>query len=169
MEVLCRTQSSRAALCSVVLLFVAEAALVAKKTLLSLLLAIGSVSSQTGQLVEGPDAIHRLLQKSKHESVPENKDDGESDEDDDEDDDDQDGEDQEDDGGEGDPSGDENDNEGDEKDDPEANGEGGSEEDDDDNDDDDDDDDEEQEEDDEDEEDDEEDEELPQPPAKKRK
>ncbi|KAG6492699.1 hypothetical protein ZIOFF_047664 [Zingiber officinale] len=39
MYVLCRTQSSRAALCSVVLLFVAEVALVVEKTLLSLLLA----------------------------------------------------------------------------------------------------------------------------------
>lgn len=40
MEVFCRTQSSRAAFCSVVELFVAEATSVAEKTLLSLLLAV---------------------------------------------------------------------------------------------------------------------------------
>ncbi|KAG6475980.1 prostatic spermine-binding protein-like [Zingiber officinale] len=167
MEMLCKCQSSGvspAVCCSAAELFVAEAALAVEKILLSLVLAMGSLSFQSDSLIELPETIYRILQKSKHESVPENKDDGDSEEDEEDDgDDDQDGDDQEEYGGEGDPSGEENDNEDDENEDPEANGEGGSDEDDDEGDEDDDGD----ESDEEDEEDDEE--ELLKPPTKKRK
>ncbi|CAL9167651.1 unnamed protein product [Musa hybrid cultivar] len=145
---------------SVVELLVAETVLAAERSLRCFILAVGSISSQTGPRNEGSEVILGILRRSKPEAVPENKDDGESDDDNDED-----GDSQED-GGKDDFSGEEgNDNEG-ENDDPEVNGGGGSEEEDEEDDEEDDD---EEEDEDEEEDDEDEDEELPQPPSKKSK
>ncbi|CAL9078400.1 unnamed protein product [Musa textilis] len=138
-------------------LLVAETVLAAERSLLCFILAVGSISSQTGPPNEGSEVILGILRRSEPEAVPENKDDGESDDDNDED-----GEGQED-GGEDDFSGEERtDNEG-VNDDNEVNDGGGSEEEEEDNDDEDD------EEEDEEEDDEDEDAKLPQPPSKKRK
>ncbi|KAG1363978.1 nucleolin [Cocos nucifera] len=169
MEALCRSESNGpAVLFSMMELLVAETFLSAERSLLWLLLLVGSLSSEIDILGERPEVIYGVLGKSKAERVHENKDDGESDDDDEEEDED-DGEDQDDDADQDDFSGDEgNANEGDDDEDPEANGGGGSEEEEDDDDDDDDEDDDD-EDDEDDEEDDEDEEELPQPPSKKRK
>nr|CAD1831875.1 unnamed protein product [Ananas comosus var. bracteatus] len=101
MEILSRSESNGAAvLLSVVEILVAETVLVAQRSFLWLVLAMGSLPSEVVPCPEEPQVIYRrILGKSKSETVPENKDDGESDDDDDEDEEeDDDGEDQDDDG-----------------------------------------------------------------------
>ncbi|KAG6535940.1 hypothetical protein ZIOFF_000971 [Zingiber officinale] len=188
MESLCKAESSGVCSVYVVKLLMSEIVLAAQNPIFWLLLAVrmlylstrfaddntnldfvagvfnGSLSSKINALGEGSDVRHMILKRSKVETMPENKDDGESDEEGDDDEDS--GDDEEDDGDE-EFSGEEGNDEGDEDDnDNETDGGGGSEEEDDDEDDGDNEDNDD--EDNEDEEDDDE-EEHSQPPSKKKK
>ncbi|KAG0451412.1 hypothetical protein HPP92_017694 [Vanilla planifolia] len=178
MEALSRTESSGTAsaaalelvLVSAVESLALEMILDAGKSLFWLLCVLGFSSNGGDLFDEGCEIIKGFplssLMRSKNEPMPENKDDGESDDEDDEDEDDE-GGDQDDDGGEEDYSGDEGNEEDEDEDEIEANGGGGGSEEEDDEDEDEDDDDDEDGDDEEDEGDEDEDED--QPPTKKRK